>query len=110
MLKGAERNMKVIVNRLNGTLSITLAGGPSVRKVAMGSDVTAGLDECDRLIKLDILRPHSLELKRHILPRLAAQFHVPVLAHLDPSTLFGDGDGGRPLHTAKPVSGPISNN
>jgi len=102
--------MKVIVDRLNGTLSITLDGGPSVRTVTVGADVTAGLDRYGRLIKLDILRPLSLELKRHILPRLAAQFHVPVLAHLDPSILLGTGATGRGLEAIPPVSGPISNN
>jgi hypothetical protein len=102
--------MKVIVDRLNGMLSITLAGGPSVRTVTVGADVMAGLDRYGRLIKLDILRPFSLELKRHILPRLAAQFHVPVLAHMDPSILLGDGETGRGLTTVPPVSGSISNN
>jgi len=89
VLKGAWHLMKVVVDRLNGTLSITLAGGPAARRVEVGRDVTAELDRFGRLQKLDILNPLSPGIRRNILPRLAAQFHVPSLAHLDPTTLLG---------------------
>ena len=80
--------MKVIVDRLNGTLSIRLEGSDGTRKVAVASDVYAELDRFGRLQRLDILRPLSPEI-RQVLPRLAAQFHLPVLAHLDPRLLMG---------------------
>ena len=80
--------MKVIVDRLNGTLSIRLEGADGTKKVAVASDVYAELDKFGRLQRLDILRPLSPEI-RQILPKLAAQFHVPALAHLDPRILLG---------------------
>jgi len=80
--------MKVIVDRLNGTLSIRLDDGDGTRKVAIASDVFAQLDRYGQLQRLDILRPLSPEI-RQVLPRLAAQFHIPALAHLDPRLLMG---------------------
>lgn len=81
--------MKVHVDRLNGTLSIELAGGPVARTVAVGRDVTAGLDRYGRLNSLTMLRPLDPEVRRSVLPRLAAEFHAPEIAHLDPSLLLG---------------------
>jgi len=80
--------MKVIVDRLNGTLSIRLDDGDGTRKVAIASDVFAQLDRYGHLQRLDILRPLSPAI-RQVLPRLAAQFHIPALAHLDPRLLMG---------------------
>lgn len=80
--------MKVIVDRLNGTLSIRLEGSDGTRKVAVASDVYAELDRFGQLQRLDILRPLSPEI-RQVLPKLAAQFHLPALAHLDPRLLMG---------------------
>jgi hypothetical protein len=80
--------MKVIVDRLNGTLSIRLEGSDGTRKVAIASDVYAELDRFGRLQRLDILRPLSPEI-RQVLPKLAVQFHLPALAHLDPRLLMG---------------------
>ncbi len=81
--------MKVVVDRLNGTLSITLDGGDQARKVAVAKDVFADVDRFGRLQKLEILHPLSPEIRKSVLPKLAAQFHVPALAHLDPRVLLG---------------------
>jgi hypothetical protein len=80
--------MKVIVDRLNGTLSIRLDAGEGDRKLAVGRFVIAGLDRFGVLHQLDILKPLDPELRRSILPGLARQFHVPALAHLDPGLLI----------------------
>ncbi|MEK7476976.1 MAG: hypothetical protein AAB152_15235 [Candidatus Coatesbacteria bacterium] len=77
--------MKVLVDRLNGTLAIEVSSGPAVRTVTMSPDVTAALDRFGHLRVLTLLRPLEPGIRKTILPRLAAQFHVPALAHMDPA-------------------------
>lgn len=86
--------MKVHVDRFNGTLSITLGAEPAVRTVAFEPDVSARLDRYGRLQRLDLAHPLAQKIRQQVLPRLAAQFHVPELARLDPGLLLG----GRARH------------
>ena len=80
--------MKVVVDRLNGKLSIRLDGGEGDRKLAVGEFVIAGVDRFGQLHQLDILKPLDPELRKSILPGLARQFHIPALAFLDPRLLM----------------------
>lgn len=80
--------MKVIVDRLNGIFSIELRSGPAARTVSLGADVTAGLDRFGRLTRLRLANPLAPGIRKTVLPRLAAQFHEPQLARLDPRLLM----------------------
>lgn len=51
--------MKVVVDRLNGTLSILLGAGMAARKVEVARGVFAELDSYGQLRRLDIIRPLS---------------------------------------------------
>lgn len=80
--------MKVIVDRLNGIFSIELRDGPAARTVSLVADVTAGLDRFGRLTRLRLANPLAPGIRKTVLPRLAAQFHEPQLARLDPGLLM----------------------
>lgn len=80
--------MRVAVDRLNGCVTIHLADGPVARRVEVGTDVTASLDRFGRLQQVYLGRPFAPEIRRQVLPRLADQFHVPELRHLDPAVLM----------------------
>ncbi len=80
--------MKVVVDRLNGTLSIRLDTGDAERSVAVGEYVIAGVDRFGKLLRVDIMKPLDPELRKSILPGLARQFHIPALAYLDPRLLM----------------------
>lgn len=80
--------MKVVVDRLNGTLSIRLHDEETVRTVVVAKDVLASLDRFGQLHRLDILKPLDPALRKTILPGIARQFHVPALARLDPRLLI----------------------
>ena len=80
--------MKVIVDRLNGIFSIELNGGRADRTISLGANVTAGLDRFGRLTRLRLNDPLAPAIRKFVLPRLAAQFHEPQLARLDPGLLM----------------------
>ena len=80
--------MKVHVDRLNGTMSITVSPAPAARTITLGPDMTAELDRQGRLRKVALARPLDERVKK-VLPWLASTFHVPELARLDPVLLLG---------------------
>jgi len=80
--------MKVIVDRLNGIFSIELRDGRAEREVKLDGNVTAGLDRFGRLTRLRLHDPLAPGIRKTVLPRLAAQFHEPQLARLDPRLLM----------------------
>lgn len=85
--------MKVIVDRLNGTLSILMRAGPTVRSVRVDPQAVVEFDAVGRPRGVVLFRPFDRRIRRHLLPRLAAQLHVPHLAHLDPASLLESGEG-----------------
>ena len=80
--------MKVTVDRLHGTMSITVSETRPTRTISLGIDMTAELDRQGRLHRVELARPLDARVRK-VLPWLASAFHVPELAGLDPALLLG---------------------